>query len=618
LYLDRSSSIGRQQKKYLAEKLGTIFREDRSPIAQNRSIFLIPFADRVGEAVKIKEGDPEPQILAFLERTDDRQEDGTLLDRQQSNIINALEDMEQISGAPSIKQTHAVFILASDFAHDSTAGDRPEDRRADADDWRERSGTLIGELAEKFASQGGPVLLLLPVLQESGNSSDLAGEVLWDLRQLAPYDSVVSPLGQGRLDLSSFIRYLKPLSITTRMTAEGLVIEVTDRACFSLPELIINANGTRNLCTLNEKNEKCSMIVRDVKGGDRAHPSLNDVLVTVEIAKSDRRMPSIVTEREVNIDEYVFLTRWTAHFGALNRNLEGSAQTREVLWRNPRAGLSFDLLDGSTRIGKGTLRDYIEKDDDLSPHVSPHKEFTMELTGGNLPKLCYEGGDDRLKLAIATTPDGLQLQHEPLKVNILRNDEQSDLLEDLVHHGSLPALATVLTVLAMIIRRRDVGMEYIHAVLGAAAFWLILFLLVHRIPLMANLIDYFFVDNLARWVGLIISIFLAWTGFLMISKGVITPAISKAEALLDLASEEMRARDRHQKGLNVTSTSHPLRRERWYSYGRLLILVVAPLIIGLWLFFGKATPDCTFEVRDSLSAYEINGTEGNIVAGAKP
>jgi hypothetical protein len=614
VYVDVSASLDPGQKDKLSSVVHKVLTvPGPMPVTINQEVRLVPFAGKAGNPESGKNLDVKSAIRGVLNHeppwTEERLKD---LNFKQSNLVAVFEDIAKRLQSDQINGAYPVFVVASDFLHDSSDSDDPESRGHDLRDWIDYAKSKNFEsLKQRFsscpASEPCPILLLFPVQprRQGPERLDVSSQVLTDLKQLVAYNNQIFEINGG-ITHPSVLEFIRPLALTVKREGDGRVlkVKVVNRACSHLPDLELVANRSDGTVLTKAPYPRCRFDTDKVNSCelsvDLGNPQVWDEGKDVKLfLQKPGTSPDPIQEQRIAVEEFLSVSSVEAHFGRFNRYLDSTVRGRYLLWQNDRAPLSMTLLDHMRTIGtSGEINLHRkQQSEDLRPQpFSERTEIAVQDEIQDLARICLSGRGERLQLTFTVRPEDLLIEKGPHDVWVIPHDGQGDLLQDVVQHGSFPALATLLTLLALSVRRRELSLGHIEEILGVAGFWLIVFFLLHRVESFARAIDIFFVGDLGRWLALSVALALTAVGVVMLWQGVLSPARSEAEIALSLAREE--------HGLSPKRRSGLVRRTI-YGYARLLLLVVVPLGAGIWIFFGEPSADCTFTVLPEAPAHEI-------------
>jgi hypothetical protein len=653
IYVDFSDSISAAQKKLLASALGKILADGRpGPITDKKVINLIQFGNRVGPA-KIVDKEAASEIaseIAIWMKSPVKVED---FDRQQSNVLNVLLDIEKRILSDS--KAHSVFVVASDFKHDSSRSDTERDRKNDLEDWRENWPKLLERLRPNFKPPEGAVLLLLPVGERDASLQvrEIRNWVLDKgngLRALVPYENQIKVVGE-LLDLGDFLSYMKPISIETKIADGRFEIEVVNRSCFKLPSLRL-----KKFVILPEKKgevELTSMITSIPEGLSEPHQEeylLDDIRKEISRIAGPRsgvsaHMPEIravvevadgevdvilqkLAVQDVNIDEFVFLSSFIGRPDAFNQDLKVAATFAAALWTVGSGEMATIELHSAKRgiVGRGEVeldKGAVELDGsgDLNP-LSRKREFGLDVDDNYLSSICT-GSEDlgplSVMLKLPKNRDLLLIQKKNLPA-YATSDGARGMLDSLIQQGSLPALMTIASLFVLIIGHRRLTMGKIEEILAATGlFWVTIFFLVRRFTVIGAWTNALLFGVPACVIGCLISVFIIGVGALILLRKSLVPSPDDLEGALGLAKRMATLRGvvvaRSQGKLGrFFESAREWSRKRFGRFVRLAflglafsILIVMPFVflvfqvVELEDHFSGIKSDCIIEASDQLS-----------------
>jgi len=637
LYIDVSRSLGKPEKDYLSRALGRLLSAENTksaPIAYEKIIKVIPFSDRLAKAETISEGNAEESLGKILkDRRGYKDENDNNLDRSQSNIIEVIKSIQELTDpGGGLSGSHVVFMIASDFVHDDTSEDTEASRELDQEHWDKSKGKLLESLHDVFDSGSPPVLLLLPT--PSSEADSLGRQVIEDLRRLVPYDSQVHPIGEGELDLRNLIRFLRPLLVeySVDKEAEKLKVNISNR-CFQLGKAHLGAKTSTvklgvlpdDLCDFRE-NHGCEKYVGALGGAP--WPPTGEIIINLDFFEVKGQVKGLKEELvplpSVNLAEYLFLSSLNLRVEPWRRRLEGSAQISSVLWRGEDATLSFDLLkEGESAIGSDTVHLKAPQEKDPTPR---HEALSVDMAvdSEKLAKICLDKAPN-LKLQVQA-PENLWIQKKLIDVDV-EHYEEEDFLEKLIHDGSIPAFLTLFTIYLMAFRSRDLELARVHEILGVAGFWAILLFLLRRIPWFDSKIEAYVLEPKSNLISIAIGIMLVLVGWVMLTRGSLGPARDREEIRLELAIEELKAREAREGGMHLPIfflarwwrklVKSLARRPPFQSlprFARVVFVLVVPAAAVILMIAFKPAPSCRLKVVDDFSASD----EAQVFIGVKP
>lgn len=632
LYIDKSGSLSTSERQDVSEQLGELLAKQAGTIVSStRSISVTPFAERSGKTITMQSAEGaeaiSKKIIDLFE--------AELKEVGQSDLSDMVALAQhigsQIDGLHA--DTHGViFIVISDFEHDVTGGhDDPWTRKKDLEDWRTRKSDVLTKLEPKF--KNGPMLLLLPV-KVSEDALGIGKEVEAELEKLTPYESQVKSIGGVRIDLTSMLHYLEPLTIESKINESARInaVTVVNRSCVKLPKLRI-----RRKLLLSEKESK--FIEEKMSNGKEVDNNGNaldfeldastkpkeefsfdvdEALFDPKPATVDGRAPEVmvvvfpvddkkaiaIADLPVNYDEYVSLERFIGTASKSNGGvLDLGAHFERAYWSGDVSVQLTLLRDDIWPIGYSTkvlLPEGSGAANDTNPKlVKAQVEIGLDKEEGDLESLCDEplAKKTGLTMRVEVFPPGASVQEHSLPVNVVTNgDNQRDLLENIAQQGSFPAIATLLTLLAIAGIRRQLTLGHVEEILAAAGLlWVTVFLLLHRIPWAAHHINDWLSGKIANRVGAGICLLLIVLVCLLIRLGTIFPAKEISE--IDVVIEK--------DVLTAHNNSLVFSIEPWRKWGRRIwvpLFVASVGWIGYKLWTDDDIPHCALVVEERFQS----------------
>jgi hypothetical protein len=616
IYQDVSLSLSKIQSNLLEEGIESLFNVNQEPTFPTKTnVYLIPFADTT-ETVEHKL-EKVSEVRSDLEKTEELDGNKTDITKVFSNILAKTRAL----------QSYTVFVIASDFEHDTR-----NDPRASAilDNFREWSSYFHRqeELLREAFRPGAPRALIL-LQTKNKRATYVASEVIKNIQTLnngkgpiAAFDLEDNPFTK-----SKFLSYVDPLDVTisrTGLLGDNAVVTVTarNRLCTlppkelyyqlwlrykDIPYELTSPDKPLNLSPGQPDTWRDTSLIDKARLSRVPAEALTNgrylALVSLQRGMPSDRRPMI--SNEIYVRDNVFLSHLDGIPDIKGTGFELTPIISGNLQDTKNAAIQLELFRGSEKIGDV---EYKITDKDLATDQTHNKPFTLPIFNSQINKLCSDHDPRRRPVLRISGPDNILMPqrsdpHLVVDIGSYRNGSPEHLLHAIFEQTSIPAFITgLLAILLLFKRAGDIELvEKTLAVLAIITTTLVIAL--HHLTPLEGIIDDWIDGPRAHYIGACTAALftLLIARILQLGGLPFSPTAYEVKAHIIAQDAEDRQRGSHialRHGRDTALLKH---------WRRIVIPVV--LILGGAMFFSilfdaRDKVDCWFELSDDVTKYQ--------------